>query len=104
MALTHRLHELGLLTEWGYRSTCRQLSRMGYRRQEPDGIPREASQLLSKLFRLLRDGGGGPGDIAADLGISIDELKTHVFRLTLTTVSCGGRMRNSASHGDLRPV
>ena len=57
MALTHRLYELDLLTEWGYRTVCVQLSRLGYRRSEPNGIQRESSQLLSKVFRSVRDEG-----------------------------------------------
>jgi hypothetical protein len=57
MALTHRLYELNLLTEWGYRAICVQLSRPGYRRPEPDGISRESSQLLSKVFRSVREKG-----------------------------------------------
>ncbi len=86
MALTHRLNELGLLTEWGYRSVCVQLSRMGYRSGEPQGITREASQLLAKVFKSLREDGIRASDIAADIGISTNELRTHVFGLTLTSV------------------
>ena len=86
MALTHRLNELGLLTEWGYRSACVQLSRMGYRSGEPQGITRESSQLLAKVFKSLREDGIRVSDIAADIGISTNELRTHVFGLTLTSV------------------
>ena len=89
MALTHRLYELGLLTDWGYRSVCVQLSRLGYRRSEPDGIPRESSQLLSKVFRSIRDEGDTPAMIAAAIGIASDELQEHVFGLTLTTLTGG---------------
>jgi Zn-dependent peptidase ImmA (M78 family)/DNA-binding XRE family transcriptional regulator len=81
MALTHRLHELGLLTEWGYRTACVSLSRLGYRRAEPGGIPRETSQLLSKVFRALRDDGVPPRRIARDLAMSVTELNSHVFGL-----------------------
>jgi Zn-dependent peptidase ImmA (M78 family)/DNA-binding XRE family transcriptional regulator len=87
MALTHRLHELGLLTDWGYRSACVQLSRMGYRRAEPEGIPRESSQLLGKVFRSIRADGMSPATIAAELGISPAELQGHVFGLTLTALT-----------------
>ena len=31
MAMTHRLHELHLLSDWNYRTTCVALSRDGYR-------------------------------------------------------------------------
>jgi len=89
MALTHRLHELELLTDWGYRSACVQLSRMGYRRAEPEGIQRESSQLLGKVFRSVRADGMTPARIAAELGISPAELLGHVFGLTLTPVKCG---------------
>jgi Zn-dependent peptidase ImmA (M78 family)/DNA-binding XRE family transcriptional regulator len=86
MALTHRLHELDLLTEWGYRSACVQLSRLGYRRSEPKGIQRESSQLLAKVFRSLRDDGETPATIALSIGITNGELQDHVFGLTLTSV------------------
>jgi Zn-dependent peptidase ImmA (M78 family)/DNA-binding XRE family transcriptional regulator len=86
MALTHRLHELDLLTDWGYRTACVQLSRMGYRRAEPEGIRRESSQLLAKVFRAVRAEGMTPAMIAKDLGISTAELQAHVFGLTLTAV------------------
>ena len=75
MALTHRLIELELLTEWGYRTACVPLSRLGYRRSEPNGIPRESSQVLDKVFRSPRDGSETPGAIAEAIGISVDELQ-----------------------------
>ncbi len=91
MALTHRLHELDLLTDWGYRTACVQLSRMGYRRAEPEGIQRESSQLLGKVFRAVRAEGMTPATIAAGLGISPAELQGHVFGLTLTAVNVAAR-------------
>jgi Zn-dependent peptidase ImmA (M78 family)/DNA-binding XRE family transcriptional regulator len=87
MALTHRLHELDLLTEWGYRTACVHLSRMGYKRAEPEGIQRESSQLLGKVFRAARGDGETPATIAAAIGIGAAELQAHVFGLTLTSVS-----------------
>jgi Zn-dependent peptidase ImmA (M78 family)/DNA-binding XRE family transcriptional regulator len=86
MALTHRLHELGLLTEWGYRTACVNLSRLGYRRDEPGGIPHESSQLLSKVFKALREEGITPMQIATDLAISVTELNGHVFGLVPTAL------------------
>ncbi len=104
MALTHRLHELELLTEWGYRTACIQLSRLGYRNSEPHGIPRESSQLLAKVFRSLRDDGTTPAKIAADVGISVDELHAHVFGLTLTAVDGHAAPTIGGPHGHLSPV
>lgn len=100
MALTHRLYELDLLTEWGYRTSCVQLSRLGYRRSEPNGIPRESSQVLAKVFRSLRGGGETPATIADAIGISTEELQAHVFGLTLVAVDGGAA--SSSRRGDLR--
>lgn len=86
MALTHRLHELDLITEWGYRSSCVQLSRLGYRSAEPGGITRESSQLLAKVLAQARAQGETPSVIAQAVGISVDELHTHMFGLTLMQI------------------
>jgi Zn-dependent peptidase ImmA (M78 family)/DNA-binding XRE family transcriptional regulator len=104
MALTHRLHELDLLTEWGYRTACVQLSRLGYRSTEPQGIPRESSQLLTKVFRLVRDDGATLATIANSIGITAGEFQDHVFGLTLTAVSGGGDLDARPPHADLHLV
>jgi Zn-dependent peptidase ImmA (M78 family) len=89
MALTYRLHELGLLTDWGYRTACVNLSRLGYRSGEPGGIPHETSQLLSKVLRSLRDEGSSPAQVSADLAVSVTELNSHVFGLIPTALPGG---------------
>jgi Zn-dependent peptidase ImmA (M78 family)/DNA-binding XRE family transcriptional regulator len=86
MALTHRLHELGLLTDWGYRTACVDLSRRGYRTAEPGGIARETSPLLETVFHTLRAEGTSPAQIARDLCITTAELNRHVFALVPTVV------------------
>jgi Zn-dependent peptidase ImmA (M78 family)/DNA-binding XRE family transcriptional regulator len=102
MALTHRLHELNLLTDWGYRTACINLSRMGYRSSEPGGIPRETSQLLAKVFRALRTDDNGLTSIANAVGIPLDELRDHVFGLTLTAVAGAQTSNTSPARPDLR--
>ncbi|WP_279580064.1 hypothetical protein [Fodinicola feengrottensis] len=86
----------------GYRTACVQLSRLGYRRSEPEGIPRESSQLLAKVFRSVRDEGESPATIAAAIGITPDELQAHVFGLTLTAVSGDRQPGSRAGKGELR--
>jgi Zn-dependent peptidase ImmA (M78 family)/DNA-binding XRE family transcriptional regulator len=90
LALAHRLWELGLLTDWGYRAACVQLAQWGYRRDEPQGIDRESSQLLAKVFRSARQHGETPARVAAAIGITTEELRAHLFGLTLTAIP-GGR-------------
>lgn len=50
MAMTHRLHELHLLTDWQYRALCISLSDRGYRSAEPGGMVPETSLLLRKVM------------------------------------------------------
>jgi Zn-dependent peptidase ImmA (M78 family) len=89
MALTHRLHELGLTSDWTYTSTCRRLAQMGYRSGEPDSAntPRETSLVLEKAFSLLKDRGIRHADVAAAIRIHPETLRELLFGLIMTPVS-----------------
>jgi Zn-dependent peptidase ImmA (M78 family) len=89
-ALTHRLHELGALSEWLYRTTCIELGKRGFRSAEPGGIPRESSQLLHKVFRVLRAERITAADIAADLCLPTEEINGFVFGLIPTVLPGAG--------------
>lgn len=91
MALTHRLRELTMLTEWGYRDACVFLSSRGYRRGEPDGITPETSQVLGKIFSALRERGTTVADVAAAVHLTTEELNRHVFGLVPIAVNGGGK-------------
>jgi len=103
MAMTHRLRELDLLTEWGSRTLYVNLSRMGYRSMEPKGIPREISQLLAKVVRAARSEGTTPAHIASDLHITVHELNTHIFGLVPIALE-GGAVTSAAPPPRLRLV
>ena len=47
-ALAYRLHKLGILSDWQYRTFCIQMNERGYRTNEPGGVPREESVCLEK--------------------------------------------------------
>ena len=83
MNLAHRMHRIGLLSDWQVRSTYIQLARHGYRDGEPRGIEREASQILPKVFAALRDEGITRSHIARELHISTQELNSVTFGLTV---------------------
>jgi Zn-dependent peptidase ImmA (M78 family) len=103
MAMAHRANELGLMTEWAYRSLCVDLSRQGYRRGEPLGIPHESSQLLTKVLQQLRAEGLGLATIAEDLGLEVQEIQKYMVGLTPTAVA-GEARTSSTPRGDLRVV
>jgi len=86
LALTYRLHDIGMLSDWHYRSTCMELGRRGYRTQEPDGIQRESSQLLTKVFLSLRKRRVSISDVARELSVSPEDLNSYLFGLMLTVL------------------
>jgi Zn-dependent peptidase ImmA (M78 family)/HJR/Mrr/RecB family endonuclease/DNA-binding XRE family transcriptional regulator len=83
MNLAYRMAKLKLLTEWQARSAYIQLGRMGYRSDEPGGIPRETSQVWTKVFDALREEGMTRAEVARQLSITVDELNGAVFGLVL---------------------
>jgi Zn-dependent peptidase ImmA (M78 family) len=77
MALTHRLHELCLLSDWQYRSTCMTFSERGYRKEEPGGIVAETSQLLRKVM-FGSSARVTVKDAASDLGLYAEDIRDIV--------------------------
>lgn len=88
-ALTYRMHRLGVLTEWQYRELFVQISQRGYRKSEPESLPRETSQILAKVFAALRDEGVVKSDIAAELHVAEEDIDEMVFGLILNAVAGG---------------
>lgn len=82
MALAYRLHKLSLMSDWSYRSVCIELGKLGYRSDEPDGIERETSTVLAKVFIALWSKRLTKADIARDLSVPQEEVEALVFGLT----------------------
>lgn len=107
MALAHRLHDLGVTSDWTYTTTCRRLSELGYRRGEPDTTrpgEREASQILEKAFTVLRANGIKQSDVASQLHIKPRDLQQLLFGLTLTAIPGEGAAVKGAGQPILRVV
>ncbi len=83
MNLAHRMHRIGLLTDWQVRSAYIQLGQLGYRDDEPGGIDRESSQILPKVFAALRGEGMTRAHVARELRVPVDELNRAVFGLVV---------------------
>lgn len=88
-ALTYRLHELGILSDWQYRTLFKDLSARGYRRTEPEPMRRETSQIFKKVFETLRAEGTDKRAIARDLRLKPSELNKLVFGLAFMSVDGG---------------
>jgi Zn-dependent peptidase ImmA (M78 family)/DNA-binding XRE family transcriptional regulator len=103
MALTHRLRELNMLTEWGYRDICVRLSQMGYRSGEPAGAIRpEVSQVLTKIAKSLRAQGVSDAEVASQFALHVEDLGAHLFGLIPLVIQ--GEGQASTDRARLRVV
>lgn len=80
-AIIFRLHKIGLLTEFKYRSLNIKISKMGYRTKEPNALPREESVLWKKIFTDLWSDGITKKHIADYLNLPSEEIENLVFGL-----------------------
>lgn len=91
-ALVKRMKDLGLLTDWYYRSLMIELSKRGYTKNEPNPMPRrETSKLLSILFQSLRDEGITKDRIARELCIYTHDIDSLIFNLTIIGIDGGSK-------------
>lgn len=98
-ALNRRLHDVGVLSDWHYRSLCIQMSKKGYRSSEPNGIDPERSQMLAKVLQALREESIGTADIAGELHIHAPDVEELLFGLATVPVAGGGeRTKRSRDH------
>ena len=81
MAMAYRLHSLRLLSDWQYKSLCVQLSRLGYRTNESDGVERETSVVWRKVLTQLWSEKTTKNNIAAELHLPLDELEGLIWNL-----------------------
>ena len=92
MAYVYRLHKLGLLSEWQYRTLNIEMSKRGYRTREPKPrIRPETSQVLTKVFNVLRKEGLSNAYIASELDLCPADLAGLVFGLTMVPVAGQGQ-------------
>lgn len=77
-ALAYTLHKLGRITDWRYRGYCIELGKMG-RDFEPDPMPRETSQVWSKVLTDLWRQGMSLSRLAEKLAIPERELNSLLF-------------------------
>jgi Zn-dependent peptidase ImmA (M78 family) len=101
IALAYRLHELGLLSDWLYHTTCVNLSRMGYRSGEPDGIEREASRLLGQVMSDLWTISHGFEELRRQLAVQPHDINDLVFNLAPVVLQ-GDRQQSAPLHPKLR--
>ena len=78
-ALNHRVHRLGLTSEWKYRDFCIEMSSKGYHKSEPNGIEREKSKVWDMVLKELWSDGVTQKIIAQELSLPEAELNDLLF-------------------------
>lgn len=78
-ALNYRLHKIGVTTDWRNRDFCIQIARLGYGKQEPNGIPRERSMVWEKILKFLWSEKKTFKVIANDLAIPESEVSAFIY-------------------------
>lgn len=91
-ALIYRMHTVGVLSDWQYRSLFIEISHRGYRTSEPEEMEREASQILPRVFSTLRDEGLSKTDIASELAFPTRDVDDLIWGLVLTAIAGDDRV------------
>ncbi|MFM9846030.1 MAG: helix-turn-helix domain-containing protein [Hyphomicrobiaceae bacterium] len=91
MAMAFRLNKLKRISDWHYKMLCVDLAARGYRRGEPDGLTRERSRILERVFELLRSKGVSKANVCEELQLYPNELDGLVFGLATIALE-GGRV------------
>ena len=103
-ALAHRMRDVGMLTDWQYRTLAIEIQTNGYRTKEPESIPREMSRVYEKVFRTLREEHIGRAELARMLGWPLAELDALVFQLVLAALPGGNGAAGSKAMGTKRDL
>ncbi len=102
-ALNHRLHRLGITSDWQYRTLCIQINEQ-FGQSEPHGMQRERSVLWEKVFTSLRSDRITKPKIAASLNLPAAELEALVFQLSNMQTIDGKAEGSGSAQGKLRLV
>ncbi|QEQ98350.1 ImmA/IrrE family metallo-endopeptidase [Neptunomonas concharum] len=79
-ALAYRLHKVGFISDWQYKTFCIDLRKL-YGQTEPEGLEREKSVLWDKVFKALWTNGQPRSCISKALSLPEHEIDTLLFGL-----------------------
>ena len=80
-ALAYRLHKLGLITDWQYRTFCIRINQE-YGINEPNGLAPERSSVWQVVLTDLWKEGITKNRIASEIAVPTDEMENLLFGLT----------------------
>jgi Zn-dependent peptidase ImmA (M78 family) len=101
MALIVQMKNVGVLSEWQYKSLIITASKMGLRTKEIEGIPREKSLIIDSLLQSLLSDGISMQKLAYDINLPFDEVSSLLFGLGI--VNGSSQKKTLLSTGIKRP-
>lgn len=105
MAMTVRLHQLNVVSDWTYRRLCQELSKRGFRRAEPgSSLLPESSSLWAQILQDLRSRRLGIGIIAEEMCVRPADIRSLLVGLVPTAVVGGASRSGGGRRADLRLV
>lgn len=104
MAITVRLHQLQVISDWTYRLMCQELAKRGFRRSEPGStlVP-ESSSLWAQILGDLRIRGLGFPYLASLGGVRAGDIRSLLVGLVPMSIT-GGATRAGKGSGELYAV
>ncbi len=81
MALAYRFHQLGLMSDWHFKSLNIDLRRRGFKNKEPEGSPKEQSSILEVVLERMREKGIALRFAANEMSIPESEIKGLLYNL-----------------------
>ena len=103
-ALNYRLSELRIINDSKATSNYVEMSRRGWLRSEPNGIPREQSSVLQDIIDDLNTQGITKTKIASDLAVPPTEIEALLFGLANMTTIDGGATSSPARRAGWQEV
>ncbi|MFB9984973.1 ImmA/IrrE family metallo-endopeptidase [Mesorhizobium kowhaii] len=103
-AMTYRLHELGLVSKWTYQQLFMEISRRGWRTDEPMQMCREQPQVWKKVLDNLRQDGAGVDRLSSNLSVPESEVVKLLFGLVTMGVPSTPNALTTPRRGNLRLV
>lgn len=85
-ALAYRLHKAKILSDWQYRGFCIEIN-SSFKGEEPEGMERERSVVLEKVFRELWKDRATRTHVAKELSLPVGEVDNLLFSLLDTSSS-----------------
>lgn len=85
-AFAYRLHKLGYISDWNFKSLNIEMRRRGYKVNEPNGSPHEQSRVFEIILSRLRELGMSLAFTANQICLPEEELRGLLFGLAKVSI------------------